>query len=183
MGTTSAAAKKRWVDATEEQRRAMGRRTADDPLEFFRRVDKNGPTRPHMKTRCWVWTGSKRGGYGRFTVRGKNYNAHVRALEMKLGRPLMSGKKACHHCDVRLCVRQDHLFEGTQRENILDSVRKGGHKNPIHRGEFNPGSKLTAEQVAKLRAHPPERHEKVDVAKSLGITRHSLNRILRGERW
>lgn len=38
-----------------------------------------------------------------------------------------SGKQACHTCDFPPCVNPDHLFAGSQSENIIDSVLKGRH--------------------------------------------------------
>lgn len=182
MSGTSAGARRRWANATEEQKRAMGRRTADDPTEFYRRVNKLGPKMPHMKTRCWLWTGSTRGGYGRFRIKGKFFNAHVHAFEMAHG-PLGRSKRVCHHCDNRACVRHDHLFRGTQHDNILDAVSKGRHKNPVLSGEHNPASRLTRKQVEELRRNPPARGEAERRAKALGISRGHLSRLLRGERW
>ena len=176
----SVAMKKRWAVATKDERRQMGKQTADDPDEFWRRVDKNGPIQPHMKTRCWVWLGTTRGGYGRFTIAGKYYAAHVHAFVLKHG-PLLPGQKVLHQCDHRPCVR--HLFSGTQHENILDSVAKGRHKNPVLPGENNPAVKLTEAQVSALRAKPPQRYEKTLVASQLGISHRTLNKILQGTRW
>ena len=30
-----------------------------------------------------------------------------------------------HRCDVRCCVRPDHLLAGTQAQNVADTVRRG----------------------------------------------------------
>jgi hypothetical protein len=79
---------------------------------------------------CILYGSGKQNGYsyvyagivnGRKTVRG----AHVIALEKKLVRPLRPGYEACHTCDVRNCINEDHLFEGTRSDNILDAVHKG----------------------------------------------------------
>lgn len=137
MSGTSLGAKKRWANATEAQKKLMGRRTADDPKEFARRVNRNGPVMPGMKTRCWIWTGVKRGGYGRYSIKGKLFNAHVRALEMATG-PLLPGEKVLHRCDNPPCVRPGHLFRGTQADNVADSVSKGRHRNPVMFGPDNP---------------------------------------------
>jgi len=160
----------------------MGRHTADEAEEFWRRVNKNGPVHPKLKTRCWLWTGATRAGYGRFTILGKYHAAHVRSLEMAKG-PLLEGEKVLHRCDNQTCVRPGHLFKGTQHENILDAVKKGRHKNPVMRGEKHPLAVITRADVDALRASPPTREQRAERARSLGITKSSMMRILRGERW
>ena len=35
---------------------------------FWKKVDKNGPTLPHMETECWLWTGATNGKYGRIAI-------------------------------------------------------------------------------------------------------------------
>jgi hypothetical protein len=121
-------------------------------------------------------------------VNGKTLSAHVYAYEVIHGHgPLQrkkgKKKKVCHHCDNRRCVRDEHLFSGTQHENILDSVRKGRHKNPVLPGSSNPMAKLTEKVVFSLRSNPPRREEKAAKATELGITHRTLNRILQGARW
>jgi hypothetical protein len=50
---------------------------------------------------------------------------HVLALERKLGRPLKPHHWALHHCDVRNCVEEEHLWEGTCKQNTKDAYDKG----------------------------------------------------------
>ena len=54
----------------------------------------------------------------------------------------------CHQCDNRLCVRPDHLFLGTQSDNVADMVSK---QRQI-RGERVGGSKMTESDVLAIRA-------------------------------
>ena len=151
---------------------------------FWERVNKNGKImRPELGP-CHEWTGATRGGYGRIQVDGKTLSAHVYAFEVVHGHgPLPPGKKVLHRCDNEPCVRDEHLFSGTQHENVLDSVMKGRHKNPVMHGSSNPNAVITEEAVRALRANPPKREEKMKVAASLGISRRSLNRLLQGARW
>lgn len=79
---------------------------------------------------CIEWTGAKnKDGYGTFWFDKKNSLAHRYALQKKLGRQLESGEHACHTCDNPPCVNEDHLYAGSQADNMRDSVDRKRHKN------------------------------------------------------
>lgn len=77
-------------------------------------------------TGCWLWLGSLRSGYGRVSVQRRGYFAHRVSYEMHKGE-IPSGAIVCHSCDTPICVNPDHLFCGTQRDNISDAIAKGRH--------------------------------------------------------
>lgn len=93
----------------------------------------------HKTDGCWLWTGATTStGYGHLTKGGHDgrpVKAHRLAYELANG-PIPDGLEVCHHCDTPLCVRPDHLFLGTRRENLGDAMRKGrmatGASNGIH---------------------------------------------------
>lgn len=53
----------------------------------------------------------------------------------------------CHHCDNHLCVRPDHLFLGTHRDNMNDMAIKQRAASREHNG----ASKLRTGDVLKIR--------------------------------
>lgn len=73
---------------------------------------------------CWLYQGTKHNGYTVGSYRGKSYNTS-RVMWLALKGPIPDGLHVCHTCDVRHCVNPDHLWLGTNRENITDMVKKG----------------------------------------------------------
>lgn len=79
-------------------------------------------------TECWIWRKSRSGvGYGDFRLNGEHWQAHRAAYFAFVG-PIPDGMHVLHRCDVRLCCNPDHLFLGTNSDNILDSMLKGRRK-------------------------------------------------------
>ena len=86
---------------------------------FWRKVQKSDG--------CWLWIGATIRGYGELSVDGRPVYAHRLSLEWALGRPISPGMDACHTCDEALCVRPEHLYEGTRKQNVADMMARGRH--------------------------------------------------------
>ena len=84
---------------------------------------------PEPNTGCWLWTdGVDRDGYGlaRFQ-RGRSATsspAHRVVWQLRNGQP-PPGMLACHRCDTWACVNPDHIWPGTNKQNIANSFGKG----------------------------------------------------------
>lgn len=115
---------------------------------FWSKVNKAGPTQPHMKTRCWVWLASlDKRGYGQYHLLGRTVRAH-HAAWYEVHRKLPA-KCLLHRCDNPACVRPSHLVEGTQQDNIKDMLRKG--RGSGGKGESHGKAKLTEATVRSIR--------------------------------
>lgn len=108
---------------------------------------------PHPKTGCWTWIASTVSGYGSIGVEGKTEKAHRVSWRLHEGK-IPDGIKVLHSCDNTRCVNPDHLFLGTQKENIYDMMAKGRDRKSPRPGELNGKAKLDAIDVAYIRNSP-----------------------------
>lgn len=82
---------------------------------------------------CHIWLGALSStGYGSIRFKQKCYSTHVIAFFLKHGRFPAQGLVARHVCDTRLCCRDDHLLEGTKKDNSQDAVTRGRHGSLTH---------------------------------------------------
>jgi len=132
---------------------------------------------------CWLWTAAKDGrGYGKLQVgtlaEPKLMNAARLSYEIANG-PIAGRAQVLHHCDVRLCVRPDHLFLGTPADNMADKVLKG--RQP--RGESIPSSKLTERDVLRIRALYAEGISQSKLARAFGVNVTTIFHIVHNKTW
>lgn len=74
---------------------------------------------------CWIWLGTITAhGYGEFWGGGIRVKAHRYSYKLHNG-GIPDGAHILHKCDTPCCVNPDHLFAGTNLENIADKVAKG----------------------------------------------------------
>jgi DNA-binding transcriptional regulator YiaG len=144
---------------------------------FWAKVNKDGPTMPHMATPCWVWTAATRDGYGNFHGYGQRY-AHRVAWAMAESLP--AGMQVCHHCDNPGCVRRDHLFLGTHQDNVNDKVTKGRQARGCRARSaiLNPA---TANAIREEYASGNVSQN--DLAEKYGVSRPTISAVTTGRLW
>ena len=91
---------------------------------FEAKVDTAGPTQSHMTTACHQWTAYTLKGYVQIGVGAKMEGSHRVSYEVYRG-PIPDGLHVLHTCDNPACVNPDHLWLGTNQDNIDDMVAKG----------------------------------------------------------
>lgn len=94
--------------------------------------------------------------------------------------PIPKGTIICHTCDVPACVRPDHLFIGTQADNMRDMR----NKNREAWGEKHGHAKLTVEIVLDIRATwESGTMTQRDLAKKYGVHFGTINDIIHRRIW
>lgn len=155
---------------------------------FWEKVTRNGKE-------CWTWTAALRGGYGVFFDGKKMRQAHQVSWEFTNGY-IPDGLFVLHKCDNPPCVNPDHLFLGTQVDNIRDRDNKGraprGENHYTHvRGEsvwtiredacnFAKVSKADVRVIRYQFAHGKPVGE---LAERFGVVKRTISRIVTRQTW
>jgi hypothetical protein len=163
----------------------------DIPWLLWRNVDKTDT--------CWLWK-KRPGAHGYGSLSYGNDTArllvHRISLELAIGRPLLKHERACHVCDIRLCVRNDgvgtyavsgidyprygHLWLGTDAANLADMVAKGRSA----KGSAHSQSRLTESDVIHMRAIAEQSDiNQRQIADMFHISPSAVSVILGRKRW
>lgn len=134
---------------------------------------------PEPNSGCLLFTGRESAkGYPLISWRGRDVRAHRAMLAAKLGRVLERDELACHTCDVRCCCEPQHLFPGTNLDNVRDKCRKGRQAR-VH-GPRKVRDRREAAGIRRSRAAGvPVRV----IAKRKGLSERQVERICAGTRW
>lgn len=135
---------------------------------------------------CWLWRGTvKAHGYGVIRIDNTYWRAHRLSWTLFNG-AIPDGKAVCHRCDNPRCVNPEHLFLGTQADNMRDMQSKGrkasANVNPA-KGEAHGRAKLTAAQVSDIRHANEHGATQSQLAAIYGVTQSTISAIIRGVNW
>jgi hypothetical protein len=133
---------------------------------FWRHVNKTES--------CWIWTAACRHhGYGAFND-SPEIIAHRMAWHLTYG-AVPDGMMVLHKCDVRRCVRPDHLFLGTAKDNTQDCISKGRFPKP--------NAKLSPETVRLIRSKYLSGLKQFELCKEFSQSNENICRIVNYVRW
>lgn len=129
---------------------------------------------------CWEFRGAPCGpsGHRQFHDGERGTLAHRFSYAVHFG-PIPDGVCVCHRCDNPACVRPDHLFLGSQAENLADMVRKGRSSS----GGRHWNAKLTSGAVAEIRRLAETGMQQKDIAALFGVSGTAVHKIIHRKRW
>lgn len=157
-------------DARFCTRRCMYDSWTRPTVNFWKHVRKGGS--------CWEWTGYRMDkGYGIAWDGKKRWLAHRYSYTMVHGDP--GDKLICHKCDNPRCVRPDHLFIGTQADNMKDAATK----DRVAHGDRHSKAKLTSKSAATIVSAVLSGTPQRQVAFRHGVSPATVCLIMQGKIW
>lgn len=150
------------------------------PMPEFSNSEKNKFLSHIIKKEdCWSWDSTTRFGYGKFRIKDKEYMAHRVSYYLNFG---IDPKDlfVCHKCDNRICVKPEHLFLGSNRDNMQDALLKGR----MFLGEKNSFSKLKVVDIHKIRnLYSLGNSSYEDIAISFGVSNECIRKVIKRFTW
>lgn len=155
-------------------------RTKTTDERFWEKVDIRS------SNECWNWKASRNyKGYGNFYTslgnsKDQHHSAHRFSWELHNGE-IPDGLFVCHKCDNPSCVNPNHLFLGTNQNNMQDMSLKG--RTGTKKGEQHFNSKLTASDIQNIFKLKDSGMLGKDISKMYGVTPANISYILKGKGW
>lgn len=114
----------------------------------------------------------------------KSRPAHRVSWELHRG-PIPPGLFVLHKCDTPPCVNPDHLFLGTQQDNLADMRAKGrSRRGEVPQGEEHPDAKLTAEDVRIIKfAYACGGAFQATIGEVFGVSQAVISAVVRRQIW
>ena len=127
---------------------------------------------------CWIWNRAKSpAGYGIVRIDGRNWLVS-RAAWSEANGPIPAGMYVLHRCDTPACVNVEHLFIGTQTDNMRDAANKGRVSYAASHAARRCKVSLEDAELIRL-AYETLPVSQSDIAAAWGITQTYVGHIVR----
>lgn len=131
---------------------------------------------------CWGWSaGTCEFGYGRLGI-GNNKVAKAHRLSWQFfNGPVPEGLHVLHRCDNPPCCNPNHLFLGTNADNVADKEAKGRGNHAT--GDRHGMAKLCSHDIPDIKRLHAEGYSGAKIAAEYGVCYSTIRRILSGAIW
>lgn len=132
---------------------------------------------------CWEWKSSLIGsGYGQFQCRinGIVHRYAHRVSWVLYKGDIPDGMKILHKCDNRKCVNPNHLFIGTQKDNVADMDQKGRRVVVAHFGENHKRAILNIDAILDIKN---SNLKNTELAAKYGVRPSAISKVRCGRTW
>lgn len=121
---------------------------------------------------CLEWCGyCNSDGYGEASVNGVRDRCHRHVYRLE-GGSIPNGMHVLHICDNRRCINIEHMFIGTNHDNIADKVKK-----------CRAGKKLKISDVIEIKKLLTEGHTHKEIGRYFDINQGEVSKIRNGKHW
>lgn len=173
-----------------ERRRAAGFRITQPDLAQVMGAEERLYSKAKKVRECLEWTGPRSPkGYGSIGIGTANMRTHRASWMIANAQEVPPGMLVLHRCDNPPCIRPDHLFLGTPRDNMEDMHRKARHPNDRYdfsnfaRGERHGSAKLNRRAVEDIRFLAAIGWKQRDLAKEFGVTQRAIWQVIHRKTW
>ena len=129
---------------------------------------------------CWIWNGIIKNQYPYISINHKDIAVHRYMYELHKGK-IPKNHNVCHSCDVPKCVNPEHLWVGTQIQNIQDMINK--KRDYKIRGEKHHKAKVSLDQVIQIKKLLNKNMPMTKIQKELNISYKTIQHIKHGTSW
>jgi len=143
-------------------------------LNFFDKINTTGD--------CWIWQAAiNKGGYGTCRFFQKKWLAHRLSWYLFFG-DFDKSLSVCYWCNNPSCVRPQHLYLGTQIDNMTYMKQCGRQPNNV--GELNPNAKIDIRAVNEIRGLRNAYRQVIsETVRRLGLCECHVQRIANEQFW
>ena len=147
------------------------------PKEIFEKHCKFG-----KNDECWEWSGYiTNKGYGQTKIGGRDgklIQAHRLSWIVNVGE-ISNDLHVLHKCDNRKCVNPNHLFLGTNQDNINDRVSKGRSSHWIKyvSRDKHPACKFKESDIHDMVDMRVSGWKVKDIAKKFNSSKNHISRL------
>ncbi len=133
---------------------------------------------------CWLWMASlTTSGYGRFLIGSRTDGTRMVESAPRVSWRLFQGEipkagQVLHRCNNRLCVNPEHLYIGTNVDNMRDIAAAGTRK-----GELHLKAKLTNSIVRDIRKALENGETATVLATAYGVSTTAIHNVKSRRTW